>query len=330
MSFSGNIKEELSRQMPSARHCRIAEIAAIISMCGGVSVSQCDRFSLKIQTENLSVARKYFTLLRKTFNIEVGISIRQSKGSKKTRMYVVCVKNHDDTVRILQASRLLSGEGSSYMDVISSFDLSDSLILQKTCCKRAFLRGAFLVAGSVSDPQKFYHLEFACTTEHKAEQIRSLLGAFGLDARIVPRKKYFVVYLKEGDGIVDVLNIMEAHTSLMELENIRILKDMRNAVNRKVNCEAANIHKTVNAAVKQIEDIRYIRDSIGFGELSEGLAQMAEIRLANPDATLKELGMLLAPQVGKSGVNHRLRKLSEIAEELKGNKEEKHYDEKTH
>lgn len=326
MSFSGDIKEELSRQKLGPRHCRIAEIAAIISMCGGVSVSQCDRFSLKIQTENLPVARKYFTLLKKTFNIEVEVSIRQNRGSKKTRIYVVGVKNHDDTVKILQAARILSGDRTSYMDVDSSFNLSDSLILQKSCCKRAFLRGAFLVAGSVSDPQKFYHLEFACTSEHKAQQIQSLLKTFDLDARIVQRKKYNVVYLKEGDGIVDALNVMEAHAALMEMENIRILKDMRNAVNRKVNCEAANIHKTVNAAVKQIEDIKYIRDSIGFEELSEGLAQIAQVRLANPDATLKELGMLLAPQVGKSGVNHRLRKLSEIAEELRGSKEEKHYD----
>ncbi len=326
MSFSGDIKEELSRQKMGPRHCRIAEIAAILSMCGGVSVSQCDRFCLKIETENLPVARKYFTLLKKTFNIEIEVSIRQNRGSRRSRIYTVCVKKHEDTVRILQAAKFLTENGTTYMDVDRSFDLSDSFILQKACCKRAFLRGAFLVTGSVSDPKKFYHLEFACATEHKARQIQNLLAAFGLDARIVQRKKYDVVYLKEGDGIVDVLNIMEAHTALMEMENIRILKDMRNAVNRKVNCEAANIHKTVNAAVKQIEDIKYIHDSIGFEELSEGLAQMARARLANPDATLKELGMLLAPQVGKSGVNHRLRKLSEIAEELRGNKEEKHYD----
>ena len=143
---------------------------------------------------------------------------------------------------------------------------------------------------------------------------------------MVQRKKYYVVYIKEGDGIVDVLNIMEAHQALMELENIRILKDMRNSLNRKVNCETANIYKTVNAAVKQIEDIRYIQDTIGFEELSEGLANMAEVRLANPDATLKELGMLLSPRVGKSGVNHRLKKLSEIADGLRCCKEEKHYD----
>lgn len=325
MSFSVQVKEELSRQKPGARHCRIAEVAAIIGMCGGVSISGLDRYCLKIRTENLSVARKYFTLLRKTFNIEVGLSIRQNRGRRRNRVYLVCVRKHEDAVKVLQAVKVLSGDGTDYMDAQSGTK-ADQLMIQQTCCKRAFLRGAFLVTGSVSDPQKSYHLEFSCASEYRAEQIQDVLKSFGLDAKIVLRKKYYVVYLKEGDQIIDVLNIMEAHTALMEFENVRILKDMRNTVNRKVNCEAANIHKTVNAAVKQIEDIRYIRDTIGFEDLSEALAQMAEVRLANPDATLKELGSLMTPNVGKSGVNHRLRKLSEIAGELKDNKEEKYYD----
>lgn len=314
MSFSSEVKEELSRQKPGARHCRIAETAAIISMCGHFGGKNC----LTIQTENLPVARKYFTLLKKTFNIVVELSVRQNKGHKKSRVYTVCVKHPEDAARVLAAVRLQKGGRDA--------GLADSLITQQMCCKRAFLRGAFLVAGSVSDPNKFYHLEFTCADEPRAEQIQAVLRAFSLDARIIPRKKYYVVYLKEGDQIVDVLNVMEAHRALMELENIRIFKDVRNTVNRKVNCEAANIHKTVSAAVKQIEDIKYIRDTVGFGDLSDALAQMAEIRLASPDATLKELGMLLTPQVGKSGVNHRLRKLSEIASELRENKEEKHYD----
>lgn len=324
MSFSGDIKEELSRQLPGARHCRIAEIAAILSMCGGVSVSAKDRYRLKILTENHAVARKYFTLLKKTFNIEVELAIRQNRGNRKSRSYIVCVKKHEDAVRILQAVKLLKGDGTGYMEEEQS--LAESLVIQQTCCKRAFLRGAFLVTGSISDPRKFYHLEFVCTTNYRAQQIQTVLKAFALDAKIIRRKKYFVVYLKEGDQIADALNIMEAHTALMELENIRILKDMRNTVNRKVNCEAANIHKTVSAAVKQIEDIKYIQETIGFEELSDALAQMAEVRLANPEAALKELGMMLTPQVGKSGVNHRLRKLSEIAGNLRENKEEKHND----
>ena len=138
-----------------------------------------------------------------------------------------------------------------------------------------------------------------------------------MDAKIVQRKKSYVVYLKEGSQIVDILNIMEAHISLMELENVRILKEMRNTVNRKVNCETANINKTVSAAVKQVEDITYLRDTIGFEKMSEGLEEVALARLSHPDATLKELGELLSPPVGKSGVNHRLRKLSEMAEKVR-------------
>ena len=143
------------------------------------------------------------------------------------------------------------------------------------------------------------------------------MASFGIDARIVLRKRYFVVYVKEGSQIVDLLNIMEAPVALMELENIRIVKEMRNTVNRKVNCETANINKTVNAAVKQMEDIKLVRQKIGFEQLNEGLAQVAELRMQYPEATLKELGMMLSPQVGKSGVNHRLRKLSAMADELR-------------
>ena len=131
------------------------------------------------------------------------------------------------------------------------------------------------------------------------------------------RKKHYVVYLKEGSQIVDILNVMEAHVALMEFENIRIMKDMRNSVNRKVNCETANINKTVSAAVRQTEDIKYIQDTVGFDKLPEGLKDVALTRLTYPDATLKELGTLLENPVGKSGVNHRLRKLSEIAEKLR-------------
>lgn len=144
-----------------------------------------------------------------------------------------------------------------------------------------------------------------------------LLGTFSIEAKIVPRKKVFVVYVKEGSQIVDILNIMEAHVSLMDLENVRILKEMRNTVNRKVNCETANINKTVSAALKQIEDITYLRDTIGLGKLPAGLKETALARLENPEASLKELGELLSPPVGKSGVNHRLRKLGELADNVR-------------
>ena len=165
-------------------------------------------------------------------------------------------------------------------------------------------------------------LKSSVQMSRKPEQLRELIRSFEIDAKIVMRKKSYVVYVKEGAQIVDMLAVMEANVALMNLENIRIVKEMRNTVNRKVNCETANINKTVNAAVKQTEDIRLIQEKMGFHNLNEGLAEIAELRLQYPEATLKELGMMLNPQVGKSGVNHRLRKLSQIADGLRVNEEE--------
>ena len=193
----------------------------------------------------------------------------------------------------------------------------NSLLIKNSCCARAFLRGVFLCAGSMSDPEKSYHLEFVCNSPEQAEQLKDIIQEFQIEAKVIKRKKYYIVYLKEGSGIVDLLNVMGAHVSLMNLENLRIVKEMRNSINRRVNCEAANITKTVNAASKQIEDILLIQKQYGFENLPDNLRQMAEIRLEYPEAPLKELGEYLEPPVGKSGVNHRLRKLSEIAEHMR-------------
>ena len=201
------------------------------------------------------------------------------------------------------------------------FSVKDNPVLQRTCCRRAFLRGAFLSAGSITDPEKNYHFEIACISSEKAAQIKELFEFFlqvlSLNYMTTLRKKYYVVYLKEGAMISDTLNIMEAHIALMKFENVRILKDVRNSVNRRVNCEAANINKTVSAARKQIEDIEYIKNTVGLERLSENLRDIAYARLEEPDATLKELGEKLSSPVGKSGVNHRLRKLSQIAQDIR-------------
>ena len=313
MSFSSRVKEELSRQISPARHCQIAETAAILSLCGRVQISAEDRYCIKIHTENVAVARKYFTLLKKTFNIVTDVTIRRNVHLRKNHVYTVTVGNHEDALRVLQATKLIGPDG----EIGENLSVIRNVVTQQACCRRAFIRGAFLAAGSISDPEKFYHFEIVCAAEAKAEQLREIMSTFQLDAKIVKRKKYYVVYIKEGSQIVDVLNVMEAPVSLMELENIRILKEMRNSVNRQVNCETANINKTVAASVKQIRDIEYIRDTIGFESLPENLEQMAQARLLKPDATLKELGEALDPPVGKSGVNHRLRRLSEIAEKLR-------------
>lgn len=317
MSFSSEVKDELSRQLSQARHCQIAEAAAIISLCGRILISCEDQYCIKIHTENIAVARKYFMLMKKAFQADVEISVRQNAYLKKSRTYTVSVGRHEDAMRILKAARLIDED----REIREDLSVVGNLVVQQACCKRAFIRGAFLAAGSISDPEKSYHFEIVCATMPKAEQLRDIIAAFDIEAKIIRRKKYYVIYIKEGSQIVDILNVMEAHVALMDLENVRILKEMRNSVNRRVNCETANINKTVSAAVKQVEDIQFIKDTIGFGQLTEGLREIALKRLEQPEATLKELGAMLDPPVGKSGVNHRLRKLSLIAESLKDESE---------
>ena len=318
MSFSSHVKEELSRQVSPARHCQIAETAATLSLCGKVHITEDNSYTIRIHTENVAVARKYFTLLKKAFNIRADVAIRRNAFLKKNRTYTVAVRKSEDAVRVLQAARLLCEDG----DVYENMSVVKNLIIQNSCCRRAFIRGAFLAAGSISDPEKFYHFEIVCASMEKAEQLKEIIATFSIEAKIVVRKKYYVVYIKEGSQIVEILSVMEAPVALMELENIRILKEMRNSVNRQVNCETANINKTVSAAVKQLEDIEYIRDTVGLDYLPESLAEIAQARLERPDATLKELGEALSPPVGKSGVNHRLRKVSAIAENLRGQREQ--------
>ena len=291
MSFSGKIKKELAQHYAKARHCNLAELSALVHMSGSFEKDGYGSCILKLHTENDGVARKCFTLLGKTFNISTDIAIRRNTAKGSCSYYI-------------------RAKGEELLAV-------ENVIVQAVCCKRAYIRGAFIASGSMSDPDKSYHFEIVCGTLKQAEYLRNMINSFEMDAKIVKRKKSYVVYLKEGSQIVDVLNIMEAHVALLELENVRIMKEMRNTVNRKVNCETANINKTVSASVRQMEDIIYIRDNIGFDKLPDGLKDVALTRLKYPDATLKELGGLLENPIGKSGVNHRLRKLSEIAEKLR-------------
>lgn len=318
VSFSKEVKDELSRQITNARHCQIAEIAAIISLCGRVSITEKDEYFIKIHTESLTVARKYYTLIKKTFQINPEILVKKNLYLKKSKLYILIIKDPKMSLQILKATKLID----KYGEVRENLSIVDNVVVQNSCCKRAFIRGAFLATGSISDPEKTYHFEIVVATEAKAKQLQEIINSFDIDAKIIQRKKYHVVYVKDGSQIVDLLNIMEAHVALMNLENVRILKEMRNSINRQVNCETANINKTVAAATKQMEDILYIKNTVGFGELSEGLEDIARLRIEYPESSLKELGELLSPPIGKSGVNHRLRKLSIFADHLREQKEE--------
>lgn len=295
MSFSSEIKEELAGRIGTGRHCQLAELAAIISFAGNISLMD-SNIRLKADTENLMLKKKYRMLLAGLFQIE-----EQDNGLFGR-----------DALKVLESVKMWDKKNGSFYNT----DTADGLLIQQSCCRRAFIRGAFLASGSISNPSKAYHFEIVCRTGPQAVQLRNTINSFDMDAKIVARKKTQVVYVKEGAHIVDLLNIMEAHEALMNLENVRIVKEMRNSVNRRVNCETANISKTVNASVRQIEDIHYIQHKKGLESLPDNLREIAVLRLEYPDASLKELGVYLNPPVGKSGVNHRLRRISEIAAEL--------------
>lgn len=311
MSFSSEVREELAGHISSSRHCQIAELAVMFCYLGRIWKNGEGNILFSIQTENEQVIRKCFTLLKKSFNICTDVIGRGS--------YSLTVEDAEQVKKLLQALKLLDASGS----MSQAADIVNPLLIKNACCRRAFLRGAYLASGSMSDPEKSYHLEFVCGTEAQALQLQEIIRDFEIESRIIVRKNHFVVYMKEGSGIVDLLNVTGAHISLMNLENLRIVKEMRNSINRRVNCEAANITKTVNASAKQMEDIMLIQQTVGLKGLQDGLREAAEVRMEYPDASLKELGQYLNPPVGKSGMNHRLRKLSGIAEGIRDNKEEK-------
>ena len=294
MSFSSEVKQELAKQSGKSRHCQIAELAALVAFDGKRQQLIGDAGDV-LDSENPLLQEKYGLLLAQLFHVNI-----EEIDTLPLERILETIKMWNQSLRCADITETVNG-----------------ILLQQTCCRRAYIRGAFLAGGSISDPNKSYHFEIVCSTEEMGKQVCTLMRSFSMDAKTVLRKKSYVVYLKEGSQIVDILNIMEAHVSLMELENVRILKEMRNTVNRKVNCETANINKTVSAAVKQVEDITYLKETIGFENLPEGLVEAALARLANPDLTLKELGAVLNPPVGKSGINHRLRKLSELADKVR-------------
>ena len=293
MSFSGDVKEEILRQKDAAEHCACAELAAIVAFGNRRRrkpnhpelLPENGEKKIFLSAENDFVRQKAFTLCQKNITIKSDME----EGSLTI------------PAQFLRESLTPDLDGT----------------LRRSCCKRAFLRGAYLCVGSMSNPGRSYHLEFDCVREDQAKLLQELIAGFGIPAKIARRKNYDVVYVKEGSAICDTLNVLGVHVSLMDFENKRIVREVRNSVNRKVNCETANIRKTVNAASSQVKDIELIRDAYGFGELPETLREIAELRLEYQDATLQELGDLLMPPVGKSGVNHRLRKLSLIAESVR-------------
>jgi DNA-binding protein WhiA len=308
MSFAAQTKKELTL-IETEACCVKAELSALIRMNGAVQVSS-QRVILDISTENAAIARRIYVLLKKTFQVHIELLVRKKMRLKKNNIYMVRVPNQ---VQEILAELGIVSEGFQFNPGI------EKRMIKNNCCKRAYLRGAFLAGGSVNNPEgSSYHLEIASMYEEHCQALVHLANRVDLNARCIERKKGFVFYIKEGEKIIEFLNIIGAHQALLRFEDVRIMKDMRNSVNRLVNCETANLNKTIGAAVRQIENIKLLQKEVGLDNLPDKLREVAEIRLQYPDVNLQEVGDLLKGTVSKSGVNHRLRKIDQLADKIRG------------
>ncbi|MGM8366055.1 DNA-binding protein WhiA [Virgibacillus sp. W0181] len=308
MSFASEIKKELT-SIPVDTCCNYAELAALIRMNGVLSLSK-HGYTLDVQTENAAIARRIYTLIKSVYSYPVELLVRKKMKLKKNNVYITRLKSNVDDL-LIQLNILLEGK-------IFNRKISNN-VLNKKCCKRAYLRGAFLAGGSVNNPEtSSYHLEIFNLYEDHNLSLSHLLNDFDLRSRVLQRKNGFIVYMKEAEKITEFLSIVGAHNALFKFEDVRIVRDMRNSVNRLVNCETANLNKTIGAALRQVENIQYIEHTAGLEILPEKLREIADVRVKHPDVTLKELGELVSSgKISKSGVNHRLKKIDEIAEQLR-------------
>lgn len=310
MSFSSNVKEELSRFEERHPCCRRSELAALLR--NGLSIRRVDGENrLLFVSENALLSRHVFSIVKELY--QSGPEVLMLK-THRFRDHAVYRLDFSDMIATTEKGTLLRDCG-----IVAEAGALTFLPwkAKARCCRRAYLRGCFLAGGSISDPDRSYHLEISFPNRMLFEEFRALLMEFGIEARDIIRKGHLLAYLKEGQEIVDFLNITGAHGALMQLENIRIMKDVRNQVNRIVNCETANLEKTVNASFRQIDSIRYLEAHLGLDSLPDGLREIARLRLAHSEVSLQELGEMLSPVLTKSGVNHRLRKLERMATQMR-------------
>lgn len=307
MSFTSEIKKEIIT-IEDKDCCVAAELAAIVRMNGLISTHELNTM-LDVQTESAAIARRIFTLVKQIFPKNIEILVRKKMKLKKNNVYIVRMR--EDVASLLDKLKIEFEE-----DTFDQPDLTE--VYEKDCCKRAYLRGAFIARGSINNPEtSSYHLEiFNLDLAHNHE-LSQLMNVYDLRTRELQRRNGYIVYMKEAEKITEFLNIIGAHKALFKFEDVRIVRDMRNTVNRIVNCETANLNKTISASVRQIESIKYIKENAGLEVLPIRLQEIAKTRLAYPEVPLKELGELLpSGKLSKSGVNHRLKKIEEIAQKM--------------
>lgn len=307
MSFTLRAKNELAR-VNGRPCCQAAELAALVKT-GGKLTGREARPTLEVSTENAAVARKVFKLFKEVGRLASEVSIRKNNRLKKSG-YVVVVKGDRSLAALLRTLGCTDAAGQAR-------DGIKRALINRDCCRRAYLRGAFLARGSLSGPGSAYHLEIPVRGELDGRDMVTLMEKLGVAGKVGHRKNAPIIYLKEGEQISRCLSVMGAHTTLLHFENVRIYKEMRNRVNRLVNCDTANVNKAVDAGVRQQENVKLVLETLGLASLPSPLQQIARLRLAHPDASLRELGELARPPLTKSCVNHRMRRLEALARALR-------------
>ncbi|MBM7571060.1 DNA-binding protein WhiA [Aquibacillus albus] len=308
MSFASDIKKELTK-VTNRPCCAQSELTALIRMNGAISFSR-QEYVLDVQTENAAIARRIYTLIKSLYPYPVELLVRKKMKLRKNNVYIV---------RLIEGAHIILSDLEILEEPFQLIRTISDKYTKKTCCRRAYLRGAFLAGGSVNNPEtSSYHLEIFNFYQVHNDAVCELMNSFHLHARILERKKGFIVYIKEAEKITEFLNYVGAHQALLKFEDVRIVRDMRNSVNRLVNCETANLNKTIGAAFRQVENIRFIDKTVGLDALPDKLKEIAVLRVQHQDVSLKELGELVSNgKISKSGINHRLRKIDEFAEKLR-------------
>lgn len=312
MSFSADTKLELSKLIPDKKCCQLAETAGFLRFAGTATL-EAGGLGIRVYIDSPAVARLLITLIKEYFGAKTALSIGEPRAAVKEKTYVLHINSEMNAEQILREIGMLGvREGSNYFDEWISPE-----IIKKRCDKKAVLRGIFLAGGYVADPAKSYHMEISCDSGQRAREVVRLLNSFGLKAKITERKKRFVVYIKESEQISDFLSLIGAQAQFFKFQDVMITKDMKNKANRISNCEAANLDKSVNAAQKLISDIKLIDELKGIETLPDKLYITAKKRMEFPDLGLAELAKEFEPKLTKSGLNHRLGKIAEIAAKMR-------------
>ena len=315
MSFASDVRGELARVPVEDTCCARSELTAALLCSGGIAWRGKGRYVVTITAPQASIVRRYFAMLKRFYGI-IG-QIRALSGdalNNQTRYQLVLPE--EETPELLKALELLD-DGALF----GLRTLPVAEIVRYSCCKKAFIRAAFMMCGAVSHPDKDYHIEIASPTEDLAAFIARQMEEFDIEARRTVRRSKHVIYLKRAEDISDMLSLLGAGRAMMAFENIRVKKEVSNRVNRQLNCDSSNINRVMNAAEAQIRDIRYIDEELGLDKLPRSLRDMAFTRADNPEMPLTELGELMDPPLGKSGVSARLRRLSSIADKLRSGEE---------